>query len=584
MVNENGKEQVIFSIEPLNDGGFLLGSNELIYTSNNFKKIIVLPIPDGADEKIKKISAGKNHIYFCNGSKYIYNFNPVAKKISKYEPVASGIKIGQIKSFYLRNDGNLMLLNKENQIFLQVESEKDNKILFKPFLMDSRNFNNYPINEILYENANDIWFETSKSGIWKYSFQNQNFMQFDRRYGINMDNFVLKATSTTANDEILLGGKHKFAIIKPGFFDNLNVDPKIVLTGFKMFDEEKMLNDEINNLEELDLSYTDNYFTLEFACLDFTDAANNQFKYKLEGFDKDWINSRNIRSASYTNLPGGRYRFRVIGANSEGKWDLVGKSIILNIERPPWKRWYAYLLSVLIPSTIIFIFIYYRSQKNKEKIALIKKYAGDMLTIQEKERARISRDVHDAATQQVVAAKMKLNIFRDGGDTHEEIINAEALLEESIKNLREISHDLHPAILQDLGLKRALKNLFHKFSNRTGINTQIENLDLPDELPDDLSINIYRIIQESLNNIEKHSGAKNVKFVYNTYDDKIIFSVKDDGAGFDVQSVLHDKERTSLGLRNITERVNYFEGVYEIWSDKKSGTEIKITLPLKKNK
>jgi diguanylate cyclase (GGDEF)-like protein len=99
-----------------------------------------------------------------------------------------------------------------------------------------------------------------------------------------------------------------------------------------------------DSVAAIQLGYRDDVITFRFAALDFTAPHENRYTYKLEGFDKDWVQAGNEQQATYTNLAGGRYVFRVRGANSDGHWNQEGLAVNVNVESPPWVRWWAFAI------------------------------------------------------------------------------------------------------------------------------------------------------------------------------------------------------------------------------------------------
>jgi len=150
---------------------------------------------------------------------------------------------------------------------------------------------------------------------------------------------------------------------------NSNIPP-IVITSFAVRNKTVELDTAITLKQNLTLSYNENYLSFEFAALDYTKSDQNQYAYRLDGLDEDWIYSGNRRFANYTTVPPGNYIFRVKGSNSDGFWNEQGTSISITILPPPWRTWWAYSLYVLfIISLIVFILRFYlRRQRLLHKL------------------------------------------------------------------------------------------------------------------------------------------------------------------------------------------------------------------------
>lgn len=120
--------------------------------------------------------------------------------------------------------------------------------------------------------------------------------------------------------------------------------PPVIITRFQIFNERVATS--LPSDEEIRLSYKDNFFSFEFAALDYTAPSRNHYAYMLEGFDKDWVQAGSRRYAAYTNLSGGHYVFRVKGSNSDGVWNETGVAVPIMIVPPFWETWWFSLLLV----------------------------------------------------------------------------------------------------------------------------------------------------------------------------------------------------------------------------------------------
>ena len=190
-------------------------------------------------------------------------------------------------------------------------------------------------------------------------------------------------------------------------------------------------------------------------------------------------------------------------------------------------------------------------QSEKQLLAL----TSQLLTSQEMERRRISRELHDELGQALMLLKFKLNALADKPPKSRPALRKQydALLidlDAMIENLRRLSRDLSPTILEELGLSSALRFLLEEISKYGRMeNFSLETAEIDDLFPHSTQINIYRIFQESLTNIVRHSQARRVSVAIRKYDDYVSFSIVDDGQGFDVQQALaREPSRRGLGL------------------------------------
>jgi len=164
-----------------------------------------------------------------------------------------------------------------------------------------------------------------------------------------------------------LGSGNGYFSFHPEDISKNSNTPPIVMTSFTVRNKTVELDTAITLKRNLTLSYNENYFSFEFAALDYTDPDQNQYVYMLEGIDEDWIYSGNRRFANYTGVPPGDYTFRAKGSNSDGYWNEEGTSISITIYPPPWLTWWAYSLYTLLLIGLIYAWRRYDLKRQRLK-------------------------------------------------------------------------------------------------------------------------------------------------------------------------------------------------------------------------
>jgi len=215
----------------------------------------------------------------------------------------------------------------------------------------------------------------------------------------------------------------------------------------------------------------------------------------------------------------------------------------------------------------------------------LQKLAGRLISNQEKELSRLARELHDDLTQQLAVAAIDAGaIEQDFKDLPEPVLQKISSIKDQLikisKEVHNMSRDLHPSILVDLGLVRAVQSECSNFSARTGIAVIFAPRNVPANIPKDTALSVYRIIQESLSNIVKHAEAKNAYVFLEGSDHSLFITVRDTGIGFDQKKV---KQQAALGLGSIRERVRLINGKSSITSSPGKGTTIEVSIPLKEN-
>jgi signal transduction histidine kinase len=227
----------------------------------------------------------------------------------------------------------------------------------------------------------------------------------------------------------------------------------------------------------------------------------------------------------------------------------------------------------------------------KESEKQLRHLSSQLLTVQETERRRISKELHDELGGALTVLKLRLSFIgkqlkEDQATVREECETLSGYIHQVIENVRRLSRDLTPSILEDVGLSAAIRWLITNSNKNYNIHTTLDVLDIDDIdrlFPQDAEIIIYRILQEALTNIGKHGQARNVSVVIKKHDDRVSFSVEDDGIGFDVpRSATVNPDDKGLGLTIMDERARMLKGSLEVWSEEGKGTRISFHIPLER--
>jgi signal transduction histidine kinase len=199
----------------------------------------------------------------------------------------------------------------------------------------------------------------------------------------------------------------------------------------------------------------------------------------------------------------------------------------------------------------------------------------------EQEIHRIAHAVHDEAGQLLFAARLAMSSMAHDIDPslQERLQDVGAILDQVEKQLRRLSHELRPTILDDLGLVPALESLAESASKRAGLSIRTHS-PLRDRYAQKIETAVYRVVQEALANIAKHAGATNVEIHLTRVDKHLHCMVHDDGIGFDAPSVLSCRARGGLGLIGIRERLNAVGGTLQIDSAAGRGTKLLVKIPV----
>ena len=206
---------------------------------------------------------------------------------------------------------------------------------------------------------------------------------------------------------------------------------------------------------------------------------------------------------------------------------------------------------------------------------------AQLISAREDEGKRLARELHDDFCQRMAALIMEVAVFRQqlaplSLPVNDSLQLIEGEIGEFTRDLQQFSHQLHPSIL-DCGLMAAVRAECAAFSKRHGVATDVLSHNVPDSLPGELSLNVYRIVQESLWNIAKHAHAREVRLNLSVMGGELVLAIEDNGKGFDPDEI---KGRGGLGLVSMEERARLIRGNFLVESQPGKGTRVKIRVPI----
>jgi signal transduction histidine kinase len=326
-------------------------------------------------------------------------------------------------------------------------------------------------------------------------------------------------------------------------------------------------------------------FEIEYTALSFINSERIRFKYKLEGLDQDWTDAGTRRAAHYSYVPPGDYVFRVIAANSDGVWNTEGQGLRVIILPPVYRTWWFVTLAAIGAAGLLWLAWRYRVVNLKQAHAAQQAFSRQLIESQEGERKRIAAELHDSLGQRLVVIKnlalIVLSSPSRNGDAREQLEEISAEASHAIGEVKEISHNLRPYQLDRIGLTKAVEAIVRTARSASEIvfTAEIDNVD--DALPKDLEINFYRVVQEGVNNILKHSRATEAGVTIRRDPDGLRLTIRDNGKGFTPGAARLDSPRGGFGLIGVAERAQLLGGKAVIQSAPGHGAMIslKISLP-----
>ena len=226
---------------------------------------------------------------------------------------------------------------------------------------------NHVVLGLLEDGQGNIWISTN-GGLSKLNPRTGTFRNYVVDDGLQGYEFFQNSCYKSDRGEMFFGGSNGINAFFPGEVRDNPYIPQVVFTSFTKFNREVRLDKPISEINELKLSHGDTYFSLKFAALDFTAPQRNQYAYRLEGFEKEWIPLGNKPDITFTRLPPGKYTLRVKGSNNDGIWNETGASLKISISSPFWfSGWFKLAAGVLILGLLVLL-LQIRSRSLNQKL------------------------------------------------------------------------------------------------------------------------------------------------------------------------------------------------------------------------
>ena len=433
---------------------------------------------------------------------------------------------------------------------------------------------------LLVDNRGDIWFSHNR-GLTRYDHTDHTFRNFTVEDGLQSNEFNTGAYFKTPGGELFFGGINGTNSFYPEDITYNLQTPTVQITKIDVHERPLVHDTSYWQLRHLRLSHTNNTLAFEFAGLEYTEPAKNQYAWRMSGIDSGWVMAGDKRFTRYANLPPGSYTFQLKASNNDGVWSTTPTSLVIEIIPPFWQTgWFRGLAGIVVISCVAgaaYSVSRIRYKRKWQEEELKQRIKLDQMKLVQDERSRISRDLHDNVGALVSFVSTKIDWVLHHKQVEQEAVPDLEMVKDNAREimsgLRETIWTLHNNTITNEDLADRLKVYLKS------------HLLMPCDIHDLISretvisneavLGIYRSCQEIANNINRHSQATQVTVTFeNTGSKGIRITFADDGIGM---TAPQQNQEGHYGIENLRLRLQEIGGCLEIHSTPGKGTQVMIT-------
>jgi ligand-binding sensor domain-containing protein/signal transduction histidine kinase len=484
----------------------------------------------------------------------------------------NGLPEGKLYSTYEDASGNIWIATSKGLVLMRGEN-------WSTFPTEKELFNN-AIYSILEDDREALWiygrtgvFSVSKQDLIKYADKQINKIGsmvhglFDEFGSLESTTPIWSQPLKAKDGRLWFPTASGALVIDTGTIKTNQSPPKVLI-------EEILANHKPISTDG-NISLSPGVERIEFRYTGFNYRAPEKivFKYMLEGFDREWMEAGNKREISYTNIPPGQYRFRVIAANSEGLWNESGDSVDIYLQPFFYQTYWFLILSIISIISILCLLYYLRLRRIRYEFTLVLE-----------ERNRIAREVHDTLIQGMVGISTQLDVvsillFKSPNSAKQQLDKLRILVRKSLDEARRSVWNIRNPEINQMNLVNILSNYTKELTSQYSVDIQFQVHGEYRHIPEKIESNIIQIGKEAVTNSVKHANAKLIIVDLNFTSQHIRLCVQDDGCGFDLNK--GTALTNHFGLVGIKERAKQIEGQLAINSAVGRGTEVSLVVSLR---
>ncbi len=397
---------------------------------------------------------------------------------------------------------------------------------------------------VIPDSKNNLWLSTNH-GITKYITEKSKFINYTSKDGLVCNEFNSRAFFKNKSGMIFFGSIDGLTYFNPDNSKPLSKTPLVIISKFSVFDKELVKNKFYTDGEEIFLDHSQNFISIEFSALDFSEQSFNEFAYRLENVDKDWVYAGQRRYVSYTQLDPGDYKFTVKSSDKLRLWKGKGTALAIHISPPFWQTWQFKIIPPAIIAAIVALFIFIKIR--------------NIIEI-ERLRVKIASDLHD----DVGASLSKISMIAGLLEYESDKLNMTKSVKKLVNISREIISTMSDIVWSIDARNDTISDLIDRMKNFALTQSAEKNIEVniktkcssPNKkIRINVKQNIYLIFKEAVNNAVKYSGSKEFDLKIEFSNKHFEFIFRDNGSGLP-----ENANRKGNGLRNMKMRAAKIKG------------------------
>ncbi len=542
-------------------------------------------------------------IWFGTWDEGLQKYDPEFNSITRYKNKIgdeSSLSNNTVRSLYINSDGDLWVGTFNGLNKLSAENIANETGIFESYL-EKDGLPNSAIYAMESDLNGKLWLSTNK-GLSQFDPIKKSFRNYIKADGLPANEFNGNAVKKTKEGDIYFGSVGGVAIVSPGITTNDLADINIVITSVKVAGKHIKPEGLVIEQSHFEFPYDSNDITLEFASLDFYQAKRNQFRYRLEPYNKDWIETQSLNQAVFTNLDPNQYTFSIQVKNLDGYWSDSNLEFNLIIQPPIWKTWWAYLIYIASLSSL-FIFLIERQKQTLQEQRNINRHLRKLDQLKDEFLANTSHELRTPLNGIIGIAESlaegsaglqnkqtidNLQLISDGGKRLAQLIN-------DILDFKKLSH--HSLILHRQAVD--LHSVIEVVVSLLSPLAEKKNLKILNNVPADLPLmyadedRIQQIFHNLIGNGIKYTQKGTIEILARLNVNELNIRVVDTGLGIErskLESIFRPFEQlnmpeslaqrgTGLGLSVTRQLVEQHDG--QIWAQSEvgKGSIFCVTLP-----